>query len=260
MLFRQDLRLADHAALSAAAGAGPVLPVYILDDVTPGNWRWGGASRWWLHHSLETLNAKLPLVLRKGETVQQLEGLITESNASAVYFTRDYSPWSGALELGIKALCDGLGVACHRHGGFLLHEPESIRNGSGNYFKVYTPYSRACFAKGAPRAPKPVPALQLAKHKLQSDDLNSWGLLPTLPNWAAGLETAWQPGEEGALSHLQKFLNDGLKGYSEGRDRADKVFPHICIGGKFHPTRCGMRRRNAWREQTAHWTRMVKSF
>lgn len=222
MLFRQDLRVADHPALSAAAAAGPVVPVYILDDVTPGDWRWGGASRWWLHHSLERLNEKLPLVLRRGETVQQLEKLIVESSASAVYFTRDYAPWSGELERRIKALCDRLGVACHRHGGFLLHEPESIRNGSGTYFKVYTPYSRACFANGAPRAPKPVPSIQSAAHNLQSDDLNSWSLLPTRPNWAKGLEAAWQPGEAGALSLLQTFLDDGLKGYSEGRDRADK--------------------------------------
>jgi deoxyribodipyrimidine photo-lyase len=223
VLFRQDLRLADNPALSAAAAAGPVLPVYILDDETPGDWRWGGASRWWLHRSLEKLSEKLPLVLRRGETVVRLESIIADSNASAVYFTRDYAPWSGALELRIKALCDRLGVACHRHGGFLLHEPESIRNGSGNYFKVYTPYSRACFAKGAPRSPKPVPTIPRASHELKTDDLNSWGLLPTLPNWATGLERSWQPGEAGAQTLLQNFLDEGLQGYGEGRDRTDKA-------------------------------------
>ncbi len=36
--FRRDLRLADHVALTAAAQSGfPVVPVYILDDETPGN-------------------------------------------------------------------------------------------------------------------------------------------------------------------------------------------------------------------------------
>ena len=41
--FRQDLRLDDNPALAAAAADGPVLPVYLLDDETPGCWAAGGA-------------------------------------------------------------------------------------------------------------------------------------------------------------------------------------------------------------------------
>ena len=222
MWFRQDLRLADHSALTAAAANGPVLPIYILDDVTPGDWRWGGASRWWLHHSLVRLNKSLPLVFRHGETIAALEKLIVESKASALYFTRDYAPWSGALERRVKDLCDRLGVDCHRHGGFLLHEPESIRNGSGEFFKVYTPYSRVCFAKGMPRAVKPVPVVTRHDVDVASDELSSWKLLPTKPDWASGLAKAWTPGEAGARAVLEQFLDDGLKGYAEGRDRPDQ--------------------------------------
>ena len=58
--FRQDLRLRDNPALNAAIATGrPVLPLYILDDETPGRWRIGGAGRWWLHHSLTSLDADL---------------------------------------------------------------------------------------------------------------------------------------------------------------------------------------------------------
>ena len=39
--FRQDLRVHDNPALAAAASRGSVLPLYILDDVTPGHWRMG---------------------------------------------------------------------------------------------------------------------------------------------------------------------------------------------------------------------------
>ena len=41
--LRRDLRLADQAALVAAAAEGPVIPVYILDDETPKHRRMGGA-------------------------------------------------------------------------------------------------------------------------------------------------------------------------------------------------------------------------
>ena len=66
MWFRQDLRLSDHPALSAAAAAGDVIPLFILDDETPGEWAIGGASRWWLHHSLAALMRDVPLLLRRG--------------------------------------------------------------------------------------------------------------------------------------------------------------------------------------------------
>ena len=73
--FRDDLRLEDHAALHAAVETGrPVLPVFILDDQAAGPWALGGASRWWLHHSLAALQGALnergsPLCLRRGDSV-----------------------------------------------------------------------------------------------------------------------------------------------------------------------------------------------
>ncbi len=162
MWFRQDLRLSDHAALTAAAAAGPVIALFILDDETPGDWCLGGASRWWLHHSLAALSGDVPLLLRRGRADDVLEQVLAESGASALHFSRDYAPWSAALERRVHGICEQRGVACHRYGGFLLHEPESVRTGAGTFFKVYTPFSRACLAKGEPRASRPRPAITWA--------------------------------------------------------------------------------------------------
>jgi deoxyribodipyrimidine photo-lyase len=233
MWFRQDLRLSDHPALAAAAAAGPVIPVFVLDDETPGDWRWGGASRWWLHKSLEALGVAVPLILRRGRADVILEKLITETKASALYFTRDYAPWSGALEQRIKSICEDRSVACHRYGGFLLHEPEAIRNGAGQFFKVYTPFSRACFANGEPRPAKPAARPAWASHGLASEALQSWKLLPDKPDWSRGLSQRWQPGEAGAQKRLVAFLDQGLKGYAEGRDRPDQSFTS-CLSPHLH--------------------------
>ena len=86
--FRQDLRLTDHAALHAAVGSGrAVLPVYVLDDAAAGDWAVGGASRWWVHHSLTALARDLdavgaPLVLRNGDSVTMLAALARDVGAA----------------------------------------------------------------------------------------------------------------------------------------------------------------------------------
>ena len=233
--LRQDLRLADHAALTAASAAGPLLVLYVLDDETPGDWRMGGASRWWLHRSLESLSRKVPIVLRRGAADKVIADLLDQTGASAVHFTRDYAPWSGALEQRVKAVCEARGASCHRHKGFLLHEPESIRNGQGEPYKVYTPFSKACFAAGEPRPPRPAPELRLWSGSISSDRLDDWNLLPAKPDWARGFEPLWSPGEDGARDRLSRFLDDGLEHYADGRDRPDRdvtsrLSPHLHFG------------------------------
>ena len=240
--LRQDLRLADHAALTAAAAAGPVILVYVLDDETPGNWRMGAASRWWLHKSLESLGRRVPLVLRRGRADVVLSELLGQSGATSLHFTRDYAPWSAGLERRVKDACDAAGVACHRYGGYLLHEPEAIRNGLGEVYKVYTPFSKACFAAGEPRSPRPVPTFETSNHALGSDELASWDLLPRRPNWAKGFEACWEPGEEGARSRLAAFIASGLADYADARDRPDRdvtsrLSAHLHFG-EISPAQC----------------------
>ena len=57
--FRQDLRLTDNLSLEEAAEFDAVLPIYILDDENSQEFKKGSSSRWWLHHSLQSLNESL---------------------------------------------------------------------------------------------------------------------------------------------------------------------------------------------------------
>jgi deoxyribodipyrimidine photo-lyase len=76
--FRDDLRLADHPALRAALErGGPVVLLYLLDEISPGIRPLGGATRWWLHHSLAAHAAEIArlggtLVLRHGAAEEVL--------------------------------------------------------------------------------------------------------------------------------------------------------------------------------------------
>ena len=102
--FRQDLRLADNPALTAAAKAGAVLPVYILDDDHAGDHKMGGASRWWLHHSLLALNESLDgkLLVLKGDPAMHLRALVAASGATKLYWNRCYEPWRIERDTVIK--------------------------------------------------------------------------------------------------------------------------------------------------------------
>jgi deoxyribodipyrimidine photo-lyase len=237
--FRNDLRLADHPALAAAAATGPILPLYILDDSTPGRFRMGGASRWWLHGSLAALAEALKrkggtLVLRQGEAPKVLGALLDETKAASLHVTRGYEPWEPDLEGAVASLCKERGAAFQTFSGQLLFEPEAIVTGDGRPYRVFTPFWKACLAAAPPRPPLPVPtSMQFADAR--SDTLASLGLLPTRPDWAGGLRETWQPGEAAAKARLHGFIDDHLAGYADDRSRLDRdatsrLSPHLHFG------------------------------
>ncbi|MGH1481939.1 MAG: cryptochrome/photolyase family protein [Geminicoccales bacterium] len=243
--FRQDLRLTDHRALAAALATGEaVIPVYILDDETPGLWRMGGASRWWLHHSLSALGRDLEnlgshLILKRGPVNQVLAALKKETGAEAVYGSRGYEPWARDLEESLAA--DAIGLK--RFAGCLLFEPEVARTKAGDPFRVFTPFYKACLNLGPPKAPLPKPAAIPSPSSWPSSDLlDDWGLLPKKPDWAGGLAKRWEPGEAGARERLSCFLDEAMSGYGEGRNRPDlpgtsKLSPHLHFG-EISPHQC----------------------
>ena len=80
---RDDLRLHDNPALAAAAEDGDVIAVHV-DERIEGVRELGGATLWWLHHSLARLGAALrargvPLVLVSGDPEELIPQLVRDS-------------------------------------------------------------------------------------------------------------------------------------------------------------------------------------
>jgi deoxyribodipyrimidine photo-lyase len=232
--FRRDLRLSDHAALVAAAAAGPVIPVYILDDETPRHRSMGGASRWWLHHSLANLDRDLRaigsrLILRRGRCDTALAALAGEIGARRVHALRHYEPWWRNAQAAVAKRLDLV-----LHDGNYLAPPGSITTGTGGQYKIFTPFWRALQAKLPPAMPLPAPALLPAPAQWpQSEALGDWGLLPTSPDWATGF-AEWTPGEAGALARLDAFV-DRAGRYQEQRnlpsiEGTSRLSPHLHFG------------------------------
>ncbi|MBE0532552.1 MAG: deoxyribodipyrimidine photo-lyase [Rhodospirillales bacterium] len=239
--FRRDLRLADNPALAAAAtGGAPVIPLYVLDDATPGRRAVGGAGRWWLHHSLRSLDGDLrrqgsALVLRRGRALDAVSRLAEETGARAVHFTRGYAPGDAEAERRLGDTLGAQGVDCRRFAGSLLVEPEAVRSRSGGPFRVFTPFYKACRGLRI-EAPLPPPSRLAAPMAWPaSDRLEGWGLLPSKPNWSGGLRECWKVGEEAAQWRLDAFLDAALARYAANRDRpaaagTSRLSPHLSFG------------------------------
>lgn len=232
--FRQDLRLRDNPALIAAHGTGrPIIPLYILDDHNSGEWKMGGASRWWLHQSLARLNESLngAMVFESGDPQDILKRLMDETGADNIYWNRCYEPWRIARDKQIKQTFDG----AKSFNGALLFEPHTVLKEDGTPYKVFTPfYKKGCLGRAPePRDPQDAPSnLNFLKHIGGGlDDLN---LMPDI-TWYKDMEQEWTPGEQGALDRLHRFLEDGLKGYKEGRNfptrnSVSRLSPHLHFG------------------------------
>ena len=237
--LRRDLRMADQPALHAAAEAGPVIPVYVLDDASAGDHAYGGASRWWLHHSLESLAKSLGarhsrIVLRRGDAPTVLAALAKETGAAAVHAIRHYEPWWRKAQTELReALPDD--CTLELHDGNYLAEPGAVQTGSGGAYKIYTPFSKAVLAQMPPRDELPEPeTIPLPETWPKSDDLADWKLLPTRPDWAGGMRAFWQVGEGAALERLEDWAGD-VAGYDTGRNLpsqslSSRLSPHLHWG------------------------------
>ncbi len=233
--FRRDLRLSDHPALAAALATGrPVIPVFILDELTPGAWAPGGATRWWLHHSLTALDADLrrlgsALVLRRGAIATELPRLIAETGAVETHVGEPTEPWA---RREIDTLAKSFAIRRHRTA--LLFHPADIRTLAGTPYGVFTPYSKACLRTLMPHDPIPTPTHLPSAVMPRSDTLAEWALLPTSPDWAGDLRKSHTPGEAGAKARLAEFL-PRVGAYDDARNipgiqGTSALSPHLAWG------------------------------
>ena len=240
--LRIDLRIADNPALQAALRTGgPVIPVFLYAPEEEGAWAPGGASRWWLHGCLKSLQADFArlgsrLILRRTQdSLGELRLLARETGAHQVIWNRRYEPALVARDRGIKCSLQADGLEVASYNAALLHEPWDIKSKAGGPFQVFTPFWRHCLNLADPPEPAPVPrALEAPARWPRSLALEDLGLEPKI-DWAAGLREAWTPGSQGAHAALERFIDRAFDDYANGRDRPDqrgtsRLSPYLHFG------------------------------
>ena len=196
----------------------------------------GGASRWWLHHALEALETDLArhrskLILRRGQAADVLAKLVEETGAEAIHAIRHYEPWWRKAQGALAEQCNLV-----LHNGNCLLEPGSVTTGSGDPYKIYTPFKKAMLAAIDGFDVVPEPSLTAPDNWPASDALEDWGLLPTTPDWAGGMRSFWD-GRHGTAAAMERFeeFADIAADYGEDRnmpskDGSSQMSPHLHFG------------------------------
>lgn len=219
--FRRDLRLGDHPALTAACESGrPVIPVFIFDTVAE---RLGAAPKWRLGLGVSCLAEQLSsagsaLVLRQGDALDQIQALVRETGACAVYWSRLYDPDSVERDTKVKSALKDAGIEARSFGGHLMFEPWTVETGAGSYYKVFSPMWKAVKSRDVDTplsAPSRIPAPDAWP---ASDNLGDWALGAAMDRGADVVRPHVRLGEAAALNRLDHFIDDLVERYDETRD------------------------------------------
>ncbi len=231
--LRRDLRRRDHPALLAArdaAGDGDLVVAFVVD---PRFWDRGGpVRRAWLAATLRDLDETLDgsLTLLHGDPRQVVPALAERVGASSVHVSRETNPGGLRRDDAVRDAL-GEGVEWVETGTPYAVGPGLVTNGSGDPYKVFTPFSKAWRSHGWPE-PAPTPRSLPLRHARNDADATaaldaalSASDLPDLP----------PVGEEAALRRFRGFRDDALTDYDDDRDRpaldaTSRMSPYLKLG------------------------------
>jgi deoxyribodipyrimidine photo-lyase len=273
--LRRDLRVADHPALSAAAAADRLVCLFVPDPAILVRGRTAPARVAYLRDALEDLARRLAglgsrLVVRAGDPTAVVPAVAAAAGATAVHVTADHTPFAVRRDLAVERALGDAGVALHRHPGVAIVEPGEVRTGSGDAFRVFSPFHRAWRGvdPGRPLPPPdrlpPEPDGAAEDPALAGEPIGDHPLLQATPpegHWADGGETA-------ARRRLDDWLGGGIGRYDDlrnvlGADGTSRLSPDLhlgCLSAREVHARLDRRRRGhdlyakelAWRDFYLH--------
>jgi deoxyribodipyrimidine photo-lyase len=235
--FRQDLRLSDNPAIAEAANLGTILPIYILDDCAPNPFKIGGASKIWLHHSLNSLNSSLngKLNVYSGKTSEIIERIIDRYGVSNLFCNACYEPWLINQERKVQDICQRKSIDYQLFNSNYLWEPNQILKSDGTYYKVFTAYKKKSYQlmpRNTIKSKIKINAIVDSANKTSISDLD---LIARDQKWHQEILNSWNIGEAAAHNKLNNFIENQLSEYKKGRDYPIKnqtslLSPHLHFG------------------------------
>lgn len=152
--FRRDLRLEDNTGLFyALQQEKDVLPLFIFDrNILDKLEDKSDARVEFIQNQLKDIKAKLEqkggaVLVKYGKPEEIYAKLLETYAVQAVYTNRDYEPYAKERDAKIEGLLKEKGVPFLNFKDQVIFEPGEILNGSGEFYKVFTPFSKTWLEK-----------------------------------------------------------------------------------------------------------------
>ena len=231
--FTHDLRLEDHAALAAAAEAGPVLPILVLDAELDQSLRRSPRRAAFFVAAVCALDASLRergsrLVMRRGDAAEVLTRIARECGATGVAWSARYDGAGMQLDETLRAQLEEAGLQAR-----LVHDapaiaPEEIeRSDDGMGYRAFQAYFERRRALPIPSFDRPL-LMRFASAEIESDPLpqpSDFGSNAALP----------EASSSGAAAALEQFLSSSALLYATAQhvpaeDGTSHLSPHFSFG------------------------------
>jgi deoxyribodipyrimidine photo-lyase len=261
--FRRDLRLSDNLGLKAALESGSlVIPLFIFDPAILKSDRSGAARMAFLLKGLAALDEELQkhggrLLVRRGEPEHVLTALAAQTQAQAVYFNKDYTPFAHRRD---ETIGQNLNIPVFSFDDALLLAPGEVMTGAGKPYTVYTPFKKQW--RSLPKPDDPSKQSHVSGHFYQLDGLENDGI-PDLHDlgFSSTIDLP-DAGEHKARHRLEQFTTHAIYEYASSRNRltSDPFADQPAIGssylspyfrfGMLSPRQAYWAARKAWLENT----------
>jgi deoxyribodipyrimidine photo-lyase len=162
--FRRDLRVEDQTALFyALQQEEQVLPLFIFDrHILDALEDKTDARVTFIYQQITSLKAFFEkhgssMLVKYGHPEQIFQELVQEFEVQTVYTNRDYEPYAQSRDGQVEALLGKKNIPFLTFKDQVIFEPGEILNGSGEFYKVFTPFSRNWLEKFRQTRVQPLP-------------------------------------------------------------------------------------------------------
>lgn len=223
--MRRDLRLHDHFALSQALqNAEETVVVFIFDEIILEKIHNKNDFRVSLiMDSLREMEQILQknassLIIRYGDPIEVIPKLIKEFDIDGLFFNRDYEPYAKSRDNKIEKIMHSLNRSLYTFKDHVFYEKNEILNGSGEVYKVFTPYKNKWLEtfneqeKFIPNYKCNLKKLYPLKNPMNILDHDWYQEIAFVPT-----ECILKGGGQAALKYLEQF-RDNISNYKVARD------------------------------------------